>query len=64
MKKISILILVAVILCVAFCSLQFFNLPWVVVLFSGNTVQTIVGIILGLCVAHLIYYENNEDDER
>lgn len=64
MKKISVLILVAVILCVAFCSLQFFELPWSVILYSGNTVQTIVGIILGLCVAHLIYNEDNEDDER
>lgn len=64
MKKISVLILVAVILCALFYGLTFLNLPWSVILYSGNTVQTIVGIILGLCVAHLIYNEDNEDDER
>ena len=64
MKKISILILVALILCALFYGLTFFELPWTAFLFAGNTVQTIVGIILGLCVAHLIYNEDNEDDER
>ena len=64
MNKLLILILVALILCALFYGLTFFELPWTVFLFSGNTVQTIVGIILGICVAHLIYYENNEDDER
>lgn len=64
MKKISILILAALILCALFYGLTFLNLPWSVILYSGNTVQTIVGIILGLCVAHLIYNEDNEDDER
>lgn len=64
MNKLTILILAAVILCVLFCGVTtFFNLPWSVILYSGNTVQTIVGIILGLCVAHLIYNEN-QDDER
>lgn len=64
MRKISILIIVAVILCALFYGLTLLNLPWSVILYSGNTVQTIVGIILGLCVAHLIYNEDNEDDER
>lgn len=63
MKKISVLILVAVILCVAFCSLQFFNLPWVVVLFSGNAVNAIVSLILGFCLAYFLYIEK-DDDER
>lgn len=63
MNKLLILILVAVILCVAFYGLTFLNLPWSVILYSGNTVQTILGLILGLCVAHLIYNEN-QDDER
>nr|DAJ37883.1 MAG TPA: hypothetical protein [Caudoviricetes sp.] len=57
------LLIVAVILCVAFCSLQFFNLPWVVVLFSGNAVNSIVSLILGFAVAILIY-DNEDNDEK
>lgn len=57
------LIIGALILCALFYGLTLLNLPWSVILYSGNTVQTIVGIILGLCVAHLIYNEDN-DDER
>ena len=56
------LLIVAVILCALFYGLTLLNLPWSVILYSGNTVQTIVGIILGLCVAHLIYNEDNEDE--
>ena len=57
------LLIVAVILCVAFCSLQFFNLPWVVVLFSGNAVNSIVSLILGFILAYFLYIEK-DDDER
>lgn len=63
MNKLTILILVALILCVAFCSLQFFNLPWVVVLFSGNAVNSIVSLILGFILAYFLYIEK-DDDER
>ena len=63
MNKLTILILVAVILCVAFCSLQFFNLPWVVLLFSGNAVNSIVSLILGFILAYFLYSEK-DDDER
>ena len=48
---------------VAFCSLQFFHLPWVVVLFSGNAVNAIVSLILGFCLAYFLYIEK-DDDER
>lgn len=63
MNKLTILILVALILCVAFCSLQFFNLPWVVLLFSGNAVISIVSLILGFILAYFLYIEK-DDDER
>lgn len=57
------LLIIAVILCVAFCSLTFFEFQWTVFLFSGNAVNSIVSLILGFCVAYLVYNEN-QDDER
>lgn len=62
MKKISVLILVALILCALFYGLTLLNLPWFVVLYTSHGVETILGLLLGLCVAHLIYYEDNEDE--
>lgn len=64
MKKISVLILVALILCALFYGLTLLNLPWFVVLYTSHGVETILGLLLGLCVAHLIYNEDNEHDER
>lgn len=57
------LLIVAVILCVAFCSLTFFELPWTVFLFSGNAVNSIVSLILGFILAYFLYIEK-DDDER
>ena len=66
MNKLELLITIALVLCVLFISVTAFfnfNLPWLVVFFSGNAVNTIVSLILGFCVAYLVYNEN-QDDER
>ena len=38
-------------------------MPWVVVLFSGNAVNSIVSLILGFILAYFLYIEK-DDDER
>ena len=62
MNKLTILILCALILCALFYGLTLLNLPWFVVLYTSHGVEIILGLLLGLCVAHLIYYEDNEDE--
>lgn len=63
MNKLTILILVALILCALFYGLTFLNLPWSVILYSGNAVNAIVSLILGFCLAYFLYIEK-DDDER
>lgn len=62
MGKIELLITIALVLCALFCLLTCFNVSWIVVLFASHCLETIIGLILGFCVAYLVY--NNEDNDE
>lgn len=64
MKKLELLILCALIVCVVFYILICFNVSWIVVLFASHGVEIILGLLLGLCIGHLIYNEDNEDERH